>query len=313
MEIATFQPDRILLTLFVSVLVAFVTAALSIVRLVNDKEGKTTDYRQAWTESVRKSLSELVSNINALSGASVNYADYIDRINEMLKEQRDNQIEKLSDGDATLRAHLAEQIAAETEYIRTLRRDLHQSYALTRLHFKPNDLSFARIEQKYDVILGMLDDFKKIDGDTASAGRLLLKEKIHTAAAEISAFARDILKTEWENVKRGEPAYQRTKAWSLVGGAVALMILLIFGASAALSYFRGNMRQGSDTTKSCTNINTTSSGTFGGVQQQMQPSGTIQPQTSQVVNVYPVTPLLSAQRPPQSSPPVTVHQQPCAK
>jgi len=61
MEIASFQPDRILVTLFVSVLVAFVTAALSIVRLVNDKEGKTTDYRQAWTDSVRKSL-ESVDN-----------------------------------------------------------------------------------------------------------------------------------------------------------------------------------------------------------------------------------------------------------
>lgn len=254
MEITSFQPDRIILTLFVSVLVAFVTAALSIVRLVNDKESKTTDYRQAWTDSVRKSIAELISNINALSGTIVRKVEYVEQINAMLTEQRTRKIEKLSDGDATLHAHLAEQIAAEREHIRALRRDLHQSYALTRLHFKPNDLSFTRIEQKFDIALGLIDDIEKIKGDTANADRLLMKEKIHAAAAEITAYARDILKTEWESVKRGEPAYQRTKVWSMAGGAVALLILLLFGIDAALSYFGGDIRPRYDSTKSYANV-----------------------------------------------------------
>lgn len=307
MEIAFFQPDRILVTLFASVLVAFVTAALSIVRLVNDKEGKTTDYRQAWTDSVRKSLADLVSNINAISGATVRRSDYVEQINAMLTEQRINKIEKLNEGDSTLHAHLDKQIAAEGEHIRSLRRDLHQSYALTRLHFKPNDLSFARIEQKFDVVVGMLEDIQKAKGETAKEVRLIIKEKIHAVAAEITGYARDILKTEWENVKRGEPAYQRTKVWSIVGGAVALVILLIFGAAGALSYFQNDTKRGSESAKSCTNSNISAS-----VGVPLKLPETIQPQTSQAVNVHQVGSIAPTQR--RSPPSATaVQAQPCVK
>jgi len=307
MEIASYQPDRFLLTLFVSVLVAFVTAALSIVRLVNDKERKTTDYRQAWTDSVRKSLADLVSNINAISGAFVSRSEYAEKINVMLRKQRSNNIEKLPEGEATLHNFFAEQIAAEEEHIRSLRRDLYESYALTRLHFKPNDLSFARIEQKFDVVVGLLNDIRAAKGETAKEDMAAIKEKIHAVAAEITGYARDILKTEWENVKRGEPAYQRTKVWSIVGGAVAFVILLVIGGASALTYFQNDTKREGESTKSCTNSNVPASA---GVPLQLP--GTIQPQTSQVVNVYPIASVASAQRhsPPSST---TVQAQPCSK
>lgn len=309
MDIASLQPDRILLTLFVSVLVAFVTAALSIVRLVNDKEGKTTDYRQAWTDSVRRSLAELVANINAISGAIVRNADYVEEINAMLASQRENKIEKLSDGDAALQAHLAAQIAAEREHMRSLRRDLHQSYALTRLHFKPNDLSFARIEQKFDVVVGLLGEIHTAEGDSAKADRLLLKEKIHGAATDITSYAQDILKTEWENVKRGEPAYQSTKKWSIAGGGGALFVLLLFGGATAVSYFRGDIKQSGDSPKNCSTISATASGTLSVLPQLPT---TPPPHTSQVVNLYTVAPN-SAHSRAQSSTPIAIQQQPCSK
>lgn len=313
MEIVSLQPNRILLTLFVSVLVAFVTAALSIVRLVNDKEGKTTDYRQAWTESLRKSLAELVSNINAFSGAIVRNVEYVDQINAVLQEQHERNLEKITETDATLKNHLVEQIAAERAHIRSLQRDLHQSYELTRLHFKPNDLSFARIEQKFDVVLGLLTEINNAKGESANQDRLLVKEKIHAICSDITAYARDILKTEWENVKRGEPAYQQTKRFSLAGGAAALFVLFLFGGAAAVSYIRSDPKQSFDDGKNGVPNPATTSGAALGAIQQAQPPAAIQPQTSQVVNVYPVAPNGPAHPRPKPLHSTVVPQQPCSQ
>jgi hypothetical protein len=60
--------DKIFLTAFLSALAGFITATLSIVKLVNEKESKTTEYRQAWTDSLRKSFAELIGLINAQAG-----------------------------------------------------------------------------------------------------------------------------------------------------------------------------------------------------------------------------------------------------
>ena len=58
--------DKILLTAFLTALAGFVTAALSIVKLVNEKESKTTEFRQAWTDSARKALADLIAKINSI-------------------------------------------------------------------------------------------------------------------------------------------------------------------------------------------------------------------------------------------------------
>jgi hypothetical protein len=193
------QSDKILLSVYVTFIVGFITAVLSIVRLVNDKEGKTTDYRKSWTDSVRKSFAELISNINLLASTIAH------RKKDFTGEQ--------------------DSLAQEHE----LRRVVCQSYALTRLHFKPNDLSFARIEQKFDVVLEFLEKLGDIENADAKDQSAALREKIFAASADITAYSRDILKTEWESVKRGEPAYQQTKLWSFVGGAIAMMVLFVFG------------------------------------------------------------------------------------
>lgn len=63
--------DKVLLTAFLTALAGFITAALSIVKLVNEKESKTTEYRQAWTESVRTAMAELIAKINAKASTMV--------------------------------------------------------------------------------------------------------------------------------------------------------------------------------------------------------------------------------------------------
>ncbi|QVE15078.1 MULTISPECIES: hypothetical protein [Pseudomonas] len=56
--------DKILLTAFLTALAGFITAALSVVKLVNEKESKTTEFRQSWTESARAALSDLIAKLN---------------------------------------------------------------------------------------------------------------------------------------------------------------------------------------------------------------------------------------------------------
>lgn len=283
MDVTAIQSDKVLLTVFVSVLVGFITAALSIVRLVNDKENKTTDYRQAWNDSLRKCFAELISNINLLAYSITSRLTAADRANE-ITEQAIKQEEKKSDLSPSLnnlRDFFDRKLFDEESHIRELRKNLHQSYALTSLHFKPNDLSFSRVEQKFGVIIGMIDRLSSLQGDEALAERSALREKIQTAALELAGYSRDILKTEWEAVKKGERAYQQTKRWSLIGGGIALFVLLVFGAVTTWSMARSDAgklperRSHLPVGQSNVSVGSTS------------PIPSSAPQNSQVVNVYP--------------------------
>jgi len=205
--------------------------------LVNDKESKTTDYRQAWTDSLRKCFASLISDINTLANLTTSRMKSVDRIVAIDIDGNDNENPELKN---KVRTYLSERLSGEDERIRDLTQSVHESYALTRLHFKPNDLSFSRVEQKFDVIMELFDKLNSLNKESQDGDRKVLREKIRAESNELTAFSRDILKTEWEAVKRGESAYQRTKFWSLVGGAIALLGLTVFGFSAGLSFMRSH-------------------------------------------------------------------------
>jgi hypothetical protein len=226
--------DKILLTAFLSALAGFITAILSIVKLVNEKESKTTDYRQSWNDSVRKAFANLVGLINTQASQIANAKETTDFLTKLLDPNtvQDEAIRKrgLDFNEASLTEH--------RNAIRDTRRSIHETYALTRLHFKPDDLSFNRVEQKFDVAMGLIAEMAKAKDE---AERATLKEKVHNVASEITQYARDILKAEWENVKRGEPAYQLTKKWSIAGSIIMLFILLSIGTHAAIAIWKENL------------------------------------------------------------------------
>lgn len=228
--------DKILLTAFLSALAGFITAVLSIVKLVNEKESKTTEYRQAWTDSVRKAFADLVAKINAQAGRISAAASDLNALNRL---HSDNPNDEETPTEKRLRDHLEKTVAEHRQAIHENRMGIYECYSLSRLHFKPNDLSFNRIEQKFDVIDGMLSQLGKLESD---ADRAEFRQKIHSGANEIAGYARDILKTEWETVKRGEPTYQETKKWSIRGSIIMLAILLAIGAYAGISIWKENIR-----------------------------------------------------------------------
>lgn len=119
-----------------------------------------------------------------------------------------------------------------------MRREIYKVYALTRLHFKPDDLSFSRVEQHFNLIMSHLAELEDANDERAAS----IKEKVHAAADEITAFSRSILKTEWETVKKGERAYQLTKKWSIAGSILMLFILISIGTHAIISMWKQNIR-----------------------------------------------------------------------
>lgn len=228
------EMDKILLTAFLTALAGFITAALSIVKLVNEKESKTTEYRQAWTDSVRAALAELIAKINSQASTVVGARKLGFQLEKIVKDaQNASEFEKELKRDTA--EFFRKSFKDGLDNANSLTQEIHHAYAKVRLHFKPDDLSFSRVEHKVEYCMSKIADLK-VERDTEKLNAL--KEQIHSAANEITAFSRSILKGEWETVKLGEPAYKRTKKWSIWICIVMLFVLLTIGTHAVISYYK---------------------------------------------------------------------------
>lgn len=235
------EVDKILLTAFLTALAGFITAALSIVKLVNEKESKTTEYRQAWTDSVRESLSVLIGKITALASmASVGSATYKHFLKLIQEGESESERVEAVRKDA-INVSKNAWLEATKDY-KTLHGEIYQAYAKVRLHFKPDDTSFSRIEHKFEYCMDLIAEIHRCKNDSK---RAKLKEKIYSAANEITGYSRNILKQEWETVKLGEPAYKHTKRWSIRICVIMLFILLTIGVHAIISSGSGKVAEGS--------------------------------------------------------------------
>jgi hypothetical protein len=273
------QGDRVFLTVFVTLLVGLVTAALSIVRLVNDKEGKTSDYRQGWCDSLRLCLAELVSNINSTASLIVNHIQHADNLNDIYIKNKE-QSGPWPEGDGVFRNHCIDRFRESEEQIRILRREMYQSLAFLKLHFKPNEPLFTPIEKDVELAVERIREMLNVVKSEDSYAELVRqRDKIHDISEKIMNFGREILKIEWEIVKRGERAYAITKKGSLVGGGAALAILFILGGVAFFSSF----------SKVVTENNVEKLSAFKGEEEKLTSKKNLSENSiSQVVNVNPV-------------------------
>jgi len=125
------------------------------------------------------------------------------------------------------------------ERANVLTQEVYHAYSTVSLHFKPDDLSFSRIEHKFDYCRAKLIELKE-ESDTQKLGAI--KEQIHSATNEITNMSRGILKAEWEAVKLGEPAYKSTKKWSVWCCVVMMFLLVTIGVHAGISYMQSNSK-----------------------------------------------------------------------
>lgn len=253
MEIIQLQSDKMSITIFVSVAVALITALMTIVKLVNDKEAKISDYRQSWADSVRKSLANLIANINSLAESlrrTTNKAMLVVKVTKKIKERRTEDpgtdVSDLLDN----KKHLIEQLAADKEIVRNLKSDLQHSYAESLLHFKHRDEWFIKIDKCMDEVFELLRRYSSTP-NTEKDLRLKMLERMQLLSEELALYSQETLKDVWESVKKGEPVYQKTKRWSIRVSALMFLLLLVVGVGSFGWPHSANVNQGSGIPQAC--------------------------------------------------------------
>lgn len=229
--------DKILLSTLFALIAGFLTAVISFVKLVNDKESKVTDFRQMWTSTVRTSLADLISNIEALMELYVVRANQINRCNELsieFQNAADDHEKKIK--EFALKHHEAVLDTVKSDVIET-RNKVYTSFNITRLHFKPEDLEFQAIENKFELIHSASQNIDNIDYDKEQIIKIKLQVKNY--CSDIANSSRYILKREWEKIKVGEVSFQKSKKWAKTGGMLLLIVLFVFATHALIAFYRG--------------------------------------------------------------------------
>lgn len=176
---------------------AFIAALVSLVTLVNTKEQKTTEFRQAWINSLRAEAAKFASQARYIAGAIHNA--------------------KRFDPNCFSRDSKAYEAYAEN------RKEIAVAYYLISLHFKPDDLDFQRLAQLMDKVLNALGRPERVTF-----------EEINSSLRRMTEEVRTLLKEEWERVKAGEAPYKWTKRVAIV---LMLVLFFVFiGTFSAVRY-----------------------------------------------------------------------------
>ena len=185
-----------------TVVAAFIAALMSLVTLVNSKEQKTTEFRQAWINALRTEVARFQAQARYIATA-IHTA-------------------KRFDPNCFSRDSKAYEIYADN------RRELANAYYLISLHFKPDDASFDELR----------DLLNKVLSDLRHPGKVTF-EQIDASLALMTAKVRNLLKEEWERVKAGEAPYKWTKraATSLLTILFIIILVAGFGAYQGWSVF----------------------------------------------------------------------------
>lgn len=174
---------------FAAISAAFIAGTVSFVVTVLSKEQKTSEFRQAWIDSLREDLSTFASLIVVLH----------DFIKNRLRagDKRDGVIE-----GALAQGGLADFKAIEVARLRIL--------------FRLNPDEHSELIQKLDrLYLHSIDDELKEPG------------VVDKLISDFSEEAQRVLKSEWKRVKAGEPIFRVTK-WGALMMVIAIALAALY-------------------------------------------------------------------------------------
>lgn len=158
-----------------SIIVAIIAGFVSFIGLVITKEQKISEFRQAWIESLRNDIAELMSAINHFELAYIIYKkknagrlanDFIDENVEIT-----NKIQLL----------------------------IHR----INLRLNPKDCE------------GLIEELTKLSNILTSPSEMIKEQVLENATKNFTEKAHQIIKNEWEKVKKGEPWFTFTK-WVII-------------------------------------------------------------------------------------------------
>jgi hypothetical protein len=184
-----------------TVVASLIAAAISFVNLTLNKEQKTSEFRQAWIDGLREDLSSFFACSRAFARASEEF--------KILGPVKDN---------AMYLAISAEKVSeiryqvAETRYRIQLRLNLAEAE-----HKELLRLMQSATEAQQNALHGQCD--------TAATLKAI------EAAVD---YAPQILKSEWERVKRGEFAFRAVRNWIAPAIFVLSFLFIVLVASGKL-------------------------------------------------------------------------------
>jgi hypothetical protein len=177
-----------------TVVAALIAAGVSFVNLTLNKELKTSEFRQAWIDGLREDLAAFFACARAFARASEEH--------KIFGSVNDN---KTYLGISAEKVSEIRYQVAETRYRIQLRLNLGESE-----HKELFRLMQSATEAQQKMLQGQ--------GDTAATMKAI------EAAAE---YAPQILKSEWERVKRGEFAFRAIRNW-IAPAIFVLSLVFIF-------------------------------------------------------------------------------------
>ncbi len=178
---------------------AAIAGGFSLLSLIISKDQQVSEFRQRWTDELRRDLSEYVSAANA----------YV--------QMRRNAI--ITNSEEEWRKFIVDSRPDVLEMART--------HTLTQLRLNPDDPDpMARAEN-----LALLEAL--VDGHELRTSRdVSTLDHAKADIARLRAVAQPVLKRAWERVKSGESTYRRAK-----GFATVLFGLALISALAGAGYF----------------------------------------------------------------------------
>ncbi len=221
----------------VSLLVAAITAALSYLKFITDKENTTTAFRQSWIIAVRSELAALVSagrQLIALKQEEHRCVGDEKKHSDLARKPGISKEEKLA---AEKNRDFFEKSLLEVQTrFYSANHDFNHRLYLCRLHFKKDDLEANEI---IDGIYTRIKEASRFEpsNDVNDEEYMQVVQaffvNLDADLAVISDKCRVLLKNEWERVKNGEEVYATTRRYLgfvalAIGGLCALAIALMW-------------------------------------------------------------------------------------
>ncbi|MEJ5862089.1 hypothetical protein [Pseudomonas farsensis] len=190
-------------TVFVAlgvVTAALLTGMFSIMNMVSSKENKVSEFRLAWIDGLREEIAGYASAAQELSRA-LNAGEFIPSPNSSAEEAQKLEID--------------------------LYKETREAYAravenLTKIQLRLNPESLVEGSKSPEAkLMAAVERAREISNDDP--------DETLNACNEIRSAAAPILKSTWNSVKSGEPAYRRLRVFSIlsVGSGLIIVVLVI--------------------------------------------------------------------------------------
>jgi hypothetical protein len=163
-----------------TIVAALISGTLSFVNLTLTKEQKTSEFRQAWIDSLREDLAAFFAAARAFARtaelAEVLGTEYKDKAMLPISEQK----------------------------ISELRHEVAETFYRIKLRLNPDEAEHIELLR---LLQRAIDEQNKMLTERTSNANTL------TAIELASDYARPVLKTEWRRVKRGELPFRIARNW----------------------------------------------------------------------------------------------------